>query len=165
MLHVFSRRGSARAADLVAELGEPSNSVSFHVRVLARAGFIKEDPALGRDKRDRVWTLVPGVRDLGSPATLVADVHLGRVVSQALAADHNERLTRALAWVNAYSAGQTTTKDGAFAQHRMHLTESQFVDLMERIEDVLRDIDATPDRTGDERLVWEIDIVAASSRI
>ncbi|MDR7382429.1 winged helix-turn-helix domain-containing protein [Promicromonospora iranensis] len=48
-------REHARAADLARALGEPANSISFHLRVLARHHFIEEAPELARDKRDRVW--------------------------------------------------------------------------------------------------------------
>ncbi|WP_418277751.1 ArsR/SmtB family transcription factor [Isoptericola jiangsuensis] len=50
--------GHARAADLAEAIGQPANSVSFHLRVLARAGLIVEAPEHARDKRDRVWTNV-----------------------------------------------------------------------------------------------------------
>lgn len=45
----------ARAADLADALSEPANTVSFHLRVLAKAGIIEEAPELARDRRDRVW--------------------------------------------------------------------------------------------------------------
>jgi DNA-binding transcriptional ArsR family regulator len=48
-------RDHARAADLAKSLGEPANSISFHLRVLAKHHFIEEAPELARDKRDRVW--------------------------------------------------------------------------------------------------------------
>ena len=48
-------REHARAADLARTLGEPANSISFHLRVLAKHRFIEEAPELARDKRDRVW--------------------------------------------------------------------------------------------------------------
>ncbi|UKJ64107.1 helix-turn-helix transcriptional regulator [Cellulosimicrobium cellulans] len=47
--------GHARAADLAQATGEPANSVSFHLRVLAKAGMIVEAPEHARDRRDRVW--------------------------------------------------------------------------------------------------------------
>jgi len=47
--------GSLRAADLAKLLDVPANSVSFHLRELAKFGLIEEDPAAARDKRDRVW--------------------------------------------------------------------------------------------------------------
>ncbi len=50
--------GHARAADLAEAIGQPANSVSFHLRVLARAGMIAEAPEHARDRRDRVWTNV-----------------------------------------------------------------------------------------------------------
>jgi DNA-binding transcriptional ArsR family regulator len=63
----------ARAADLAKALDEPANSVSFHLRVLAKAGLIEEAPELARDKRDRVWrrviqqfTVDPGLADAGT---------------------------------------------------------------------------------------------------
>lgn len=51
-------QGYARAADLAQRLGEPANSISFHLRVLARAGMITEAPEHARDRRDRVWRAV-----------------------------------------------------------------------------------------------------------
>lgn len=52
--------GHARAADLARQIGRPANAISFHLRVLARAGIIVEAPELARDKRDRVWRVVAG---------------------------------------------------------------------------------------------------------
>lgn len=50
-------RGHARATDLAAVIGEPANSVSFHLRTLAKAGLIVEAREHARDSRDRVWTM------------------------------------------------------------------------------------------------------------
>lgn len=62
--------GHARAADLARATGQPANSVSFHLRVLAKAGMITEAPEHARDRRDRVWknvavsyTVEPGTPD------------------------------------------------------------------------------------------------------
>lgn len=52
------RRGTARAADIAEDLGIPANSVSYHLRTLARGGVIEEAPDAARDRRDRVWRLV-----------------------------------------------------------------------------------------------------------
>src|SRR5699024_11975455 len=40
-----------------ADLGVPANSVSYHLRILAKGGAIVEAPEAARDKRDRVWKL------------------------------------------------------------------------------------------------------------
>lgn len=46
---------SARAADLAQIVGAPANSVSFHLRQLARYGFVEPDDNLHRDQRERWW--------------------------------------------------------------------------------------------------------------
>ncbi|MDO5663072.1 MAG: helix-turn-helix domain-containing protein [Brachybacterium sp.] len=53
----IGRRGTARAADIAEDLGLPANSVSYHLRTLARGGVIQEAPEAARDRRDRVWKL------------------------------------------------------------------------------------------------------------
>lgn len=57
LMERMGRRGTARAADLAADLGIPANSVSYHLRILARGGVIEEAPEAARDRRDRVWRL------------------------------------------------------------------------------------------------------------
>ncbi|GAA1973808.1 helix-turn-helix domain-containing protein [Isoptericola halotolerans] len=81
--------GHARAADLAAAISEPANSVSFHLRTLARAGMVVEAPEHARDKRDRVWRNVassyqvdpetPGAADQAlRPATAWLQELIGR---------------------------------------------------------------------------------------
>jgi len=53
----LAARDHLRAADLAKITGEPANSVSFHLRSLAKAGLIDEKPEQARDGRDRVWTM------------------------------------------------------------------------------------------------------------
>ena len=55
LLGELSRRGSARVVDLAAAVGEPANSVSFHLRQLARYGLIEEDPDRAENGRERWW--------------------------------------------------------------------------------------------------------------
>ncbi len=61
--------GHGRAADLAKVLDEPANSVSFHLRTLAKAGLVVEAPELARDKRDRVWRNAADTYDIepGTP--------------------------------------------------------------------------------------------------
>ncbi|GAB3614107.1 helix-turn-helix domain-containing protein [Humibacter ginsengisoli] len=53
----LAARDHLRAADLARITAEPANSLSFHLRTLAKAGLIKEVPEKARDGRDRVWTM------------------------------------------------------------------------------------------------------------
>lgn len=73
----------ARAADLDA----PVNSTSFHLRVLANAGLLEEDPEHARDKRDRVWKVTEGAWSVGSPEHPVEDELLGSALVSQLADD------------------------------------------------------------------------------
>lgn len=57
IMEQVGRRGTARAADLAEDLGVPANSVSYHLRILARGGVVAEAPEAARDRRDRVWRL------------------------------------------------------------------------------------------------------------
>jgi DNA-binding transcriptional ArsR family regulator len=58
ILKELAVRTHARAADLAVWLGEPANTLSFHLRTLAKAGLVREAAEKARDKRDRVWELV-----------------------------------------------------------------------------------------------------------
>lgn len=51
--------GSLRAADVARTLDIPANQASFHLRQLAKYGLVEEAPDEARDKRDRVWRMVP----------------------------------------------------------------------------------------------------------
>lgn len=55
LLGELSRRGTARAVDLASALDEPANSVSFHLRQLAKYGVIQENPDRAENGRERWW--------------------------------------------------------------------------------------------------------------
>jgi len=55
LLGELARHGTARGKDLAELLDEPANSVSFHLRQLARYGLIEPDPDQGGDRRERWW--------------------------------------------------------------------------------------------------------------
>ncbi|HEX4442800.1 MAG TPA: helix-turn-helix domain-containing protein [Galbitalea sp.] len=67
----LSVRKYGRAADLAAILGEPANSISYHLRALAKATIVEEAPEFAHDSRDRVWRMAhpEGIyAPAGSPA-------------------------------------------------------------------------------------------------
>lgn len=59
MYDLLADGGPATASQLAAAVGESSGTTSYHLRVLAKHGFIEEDPARG-DRRDRWWRVRPG---------------------------------------------------------------------------------------------------------
>ncbi|MDT0469631.1 helix-turn-helix domain-containing protein [Streptomyces gibsoniae] len=55
------RRGPANSTVLARELGESTGLVSYHLRQLAKHGFVEEVPELAKG-RERWWRAVPGDR-------------------------------------------------------------------------------------------------------
>lgn len=49
------RRGSATGAELAQATGESTASVSYHLSVLARHGFVEPDPTPGPTRRHKPW--------------------------------------------------------------------------------------------------------------
>lgn len=54
LLGLLRAHGPATASELGREVGESSGSTSYHLRELAKYGFIEEDPER-RDSRERRW--------------------------------------------------------------------------------------------------------------
>lgn len=54
MYDLLGDHGSATASQLAERVGESSGTTSYHLRLLAKHGFIEEDPDRG-NKRDRYW--------------------------------------------------------------------------------------------------------------
>jgi DNA-binding transcriptional ArsR family regulator len=63
LLDALTERGPATASQLAAELGESSGATSYHLRQLARHGFIAEVPERARG-RERWWRRVPGAIEI-----------------------------------------------------------------------------------------------------
>lgn len=111
----LATQGSARAADLAKTIGEPANSVSFHLRQLARYGLIVEDSERSADGRERWWRLASDagfqtnlseLRTLpGGPQAVGAMVHLNQDVARATmttALEDSETADGPLTWFNSF---------------------------------------------------------------
>jgi len=165
ILRLLPRRTFVRAADVAAELGEPANKVSFHLRVLADAGLIVEAPEQARDRRDRVWTYTKRALNIGGPGRPVADEELGIAVIAGLIEEHQDLLRRLLAWTPEYVAGRTTETHGTFMQRTMRLTQPEFEKLLVTMQEVMQAADEAHDPTDADGRFWEIDILAADDSI
>ncbi|MBZ2198136.1 helix-turn-helix transcriptional regulator [Ruania sp. N2-46] len=162
---VLTQREFARAADIAADLDEAANSVSFHLRVLADAGLIVEAPERARDRRDRVWTRVPGAYSLGTPEHPVEDEMLGSVLMRTVIDDHHELVRRVAAWAPEYVAGRAPDVHAYLVQRTVRLTEAEFEAMMTKVEDVMRAAVDAHDQGDPDGRVWEIDTVAADNTI
>ena len=158
-------RGHARAADIAADLDVPANSVSFHLRVLADAGIIEEDPEHARDRRDRVWKGVEGAWSVGSPEQPVEDEVLGNVLMAALAEDHFAMVQRVVAWSSDYVTGRDAATHGTFSQRNLRLTEAEFREVERRISEVITEITEAHDPDDPDSRFWNLDIIGADDTI
>ncbi|MBX3092257.1 MAG: helix-turn-helix transcriptional regulator [Cryobacterium sp.] len=76
---VLSTYGSFTASGLAERLGESSGATSYHLRQLAKHGFVREVDGKGVG-RERWWERTPGGIVLGSPDT--KETQAGREASQ-----------------------------------------------------------------------------------
>ena len=165
LLQLMRRHRHIRAADAAAELGEPANKISFHLRVLADAGLITEAPEKARDRRDRVWTASEGSWSLGDAENPVADEALGNAVIRSLVAEHHELVRRVAAWAPEFTSGRDTRVHGAFTRSSARLTEAEFEDLMTVIVRAIRDAEENHDENSPSARFFEIDVVAADDTL
>lgn len=165
LIELFRRQDYVRAADAAAQLGEPANNVSFHLRVLADAGLIVEAPEQGRDRRDRVWTAQPGAWSLGDPAQPVADEALGNTVLQMIAGQHADLVRRVVAWAPEYASGRDATVRGTFERAALRMTPTEFEHLLTRINEVIAEAKANRDASDPQARFYEIDIIAGDDTI
>lgn len=121
LLHEIADRPAARAADLAEALGEPANSVSFHLRQLERYGFVEQDIERGSDRREKWWrsTNRDGFRLTGG--TDDADQAVARRLVQTIGVHTHSAVDE---WLNAVVGDEEQTS----VNHdvRFHLSDAEF---------------------------------------
>lgn len=60
LYELLSARGPATATRLGEHVDEAASLLSYHLRQLARHGYVEEAPDLATDGRERWWRVVPG---------------------------------------------------------------------------------------------------------
>ncbi len=60
LYRLLAQIGPATGATLSRHLGTDPGQTSYHLRELAKAGFVEDVPELARDRRERWWRAVPG---------------------------------------------------------------------------------------------------------
>ena len=119
MLYHLAFVGSASSTSLARAFGESTGSTSYHLRQLARFGFIEEDPERSRG-RERWWRLVPlDLRDLSEELTGTSEAgQLGRI-----------RFERDRSLVDRYLANRhrfgRLAEAAMFSSSATHLTEEE----------------------------------------
>ncbi|MBP2414000.1 DNA-binding transcriptional ArsR family regulator [Arthrobacter stackebrandtii] len=139
IVSVLAAQDYARATDLAQQLDVPANKLSYHLRILADAGMVREAPQFARDNRDRVWQAANEVYRLGSPEDPTPDreaLSLGAYLSQ-MELDQHAALSRVLAWVPDYATGRDAEPKAELAIGTLRLTPAEAKDLFQDIERVV----------------------------
>ena len=137
LLDALSTYGAATASGLAERLGESSGATSYHLRQLAKHGFVREIDGRGSG-RERWWERVPGSISLNSWA--LPDTAAARSASNLVMAEWERNRSKLL---NDFLAHGTDDLPKAWlevtniATSNLHLTLEQLTDVNARLEAAL----------------------------
>lgn len=143
LVELLWREGTINATQAASELGESQASCSFHLRQLARFGFVQE--VEGVRGRARPWRLsqrglrVANVQD--DPRAAIAWAALERLL-------RDRQTERYRAWLEGRSAYSRDWREAAYHSHRIvWLTPAELTAVADRIDELLSSV--FPDRRDD----------------
>jgi DNA-binding transcriptional ArsR family regulator len=143
LIELLWRDGSVNATQAASSLGESQASCSFHLRQLAKFGFVHE--VEGVRGRARPWRLsrrgmrVANVHD--DPEAEIAWTALERLL-------RDRQMGRYRGWLEGRSAYPRAWRDAAYHSHRVAwLTSEELADVADRITELL--VGVFPDRLDD----------------
>ena len=127
ILNELEASGPLRAADIARLIDIPANQASFHLRQLAKYGFV-EEAAAGQDRRERVWQLTDVEQSWRSgPAT----DQLDRVFAQ-------READRVLGWTARRAAEPAHWQDAAFlGGASLPVTADELLEIRQQLWSVL----------------------------
>ena len=154
MLALLRSHGPATATELAQRLGTESGSTSYHLRVLARHGFVTEAPAgsgARRHPRERRWAAAH--RTTGWSNTQLGSTDAGR---EAAAMMRRRQVEVLIGDVERFEAGQDRlspawVEAAGLGDLRVRLTETSLTELWDRFYAHLEELrvrdEADPDAT------------------
>ncbi|AXH96307.1 winged helix-turn-helix domain-containing protein [Ornithinimicrobium avium] len=148
-----------RAADLAELLDTPANSVSFHLRQLARAGLIVEAPEHARDRRDRVWVAAGHGYVVPTPQARVGpeDELVLRSFLDQEALDLHDLIARLTAWIPHWSSGREQVPRATLQTALLELTQEDVTWLSEAIGELMDTaIQRSRQPTDEPRTLWRM---------
>lgn len=167
ILELMHENVPRRAADLSELLDAPANSVSFHLRQLARAGLIVEAPEHARDKRDRVWIAAGGYL-VPTPAEPVGpeDELVLRAFIDQEALDLHDVIARVVAWVPDWSSGREKRPRAMIQTGLLELTDEDMHWLSDRLRELMEQATERAQRPADEpRRLWRMVAILADDSL
>lgn len=148
-----------RATDLADLLDAPANSVSFHLRQLAKAGLIVEAPEHARDRRDRVWMAaghgfwVPTPSEpVGAEDELVLRAFMGQE-----ALDLHDVVAKVTAWVPEWSSGRERRPRATVQTGLLELTDEDVKWLSGRLGELMEQaVERSQQPAEEARRLWRM---------
>jgi DNA-binding MarR family transcriptional regulator len=145
LLDLIVRRGTLTSAEAAEATGESTASCSFHLRQLAKYGFV--EPAEPRDGRERPWRRVEGgerIPDGVSPATARASKEATKVILARSLGELHE-------WLDHYETLSDEWSGAVLDEELLYLTPDELrelsrslVELLARFRARTTDVDARP---------------------
>ncbi|MFI1092090.1 helix-turn-helix domain-containing protein [Streptomyces sp. NPDC020917] len=129
--------GPTTGAVLAKRLGLDAGQIAYHLRELARHGFLEEAPELAKNRRERVWRAAPGAfsfseRDFEAPEMQAV---AGAIGAQ-MAVQQFERLgvwqRGAESWDESWQQAMTSSES------YLRLSAQELTDLCDELHTVLR---------------------------
>jgi DNA-binding transcriptional ArsR family regulator len=155
LMELLGTAGSATATELAEEIGESPANCSWHLRQLAKYGYI--EPAEGGKGRQHPWRLVATTRSWGGSEEDTEVAEAGTAMTLAIAENEYLAFQR---WQTRARAESSEWVDAAFTtQSLAYLTADELAGLQREVNEVTRrhlQLDRVFDHTkrpGDARLV------------
>ncbi|MBM9463308.1 helix-turn-helix transcriptional regulator [Aeromicrobium sp. YIM 150415] len=143
--------GPATASELARALGESSGSLSYHLRQLARYGFVTDDAS--RDSRERRWR---AVHETTSLLSSLRDTDEGHAAMNVVAGVQRSHL---LAQLEAAESDPTALFDQS--DYRLRLDRAELDDLLRDLHEV---VGRYADRGGEHEMALHLVAVRPTPR-
>jgi DNA-binding transcriptional ArsR family regulator len=162
MFDELSSRGPATASELARRFGESTGATSYHLRQLARHGFIEEDPTRGT-LRERYWRATPGKQRFASHSTLRTAPPATREAARLVTSEWNRgRYERAEHWRATLATWPAAWADASLdLTGHLRLKPEELAELTRELQEAVgRWIERVRDREDDEQYDVEVQIHA-----
>ncbi|GAB3220386.1 hypothetical protein GCM10027447_04730 [Glycomyces halotolerans] len=128
-------KDGATATEIAGVVGMTPSAMSYHLRTLAKAGFIEEAPSRG-DARERVWRIALHSFNLGADNEDPESTRLAEsAATQAIAAQLDRHFAR---WQEIkYQAAPAVREASMFTQSRLRVTVEEAAEIQRKIHEVL----------------------------
>jgi DNA-binding transcriptional ArsR family regulator len=154
--------GPATATECAAVVGLSPSACSYHLRALARYGFVEENPASAADGRQRPWRarIVSMSFDEGEPGQPEAVRVAGQILSESMQTRFGEMRTEYLTRAGRYPAEWRDV--AGWNQDVVHVTMAEATALRDQIRELVaryRRLDPAERPPGAHRVHTVVDLL------